>query len=426
MTAAPLRLGSARREHRMRDGEIERIFRDEAGHVLATLIRLVGDFELAEEAMQDAFAAALEQWTALPANPRAWLVNVGRNKAIDRIRRQIRLRAKRRYIEAEAIIASQALPPEADEDAFGDDMLRLIFTCCHPALSIETRVTLTLRAICGLSTEAVARAFLVNEETMAQRLVRAKRKIRGAGIPYATPSADMLDERLDGVLAVIYLVFSEGYAGTSGAALMREDLAREAIRLGRLLEELLPGRSAIAGLLALMLLHDARRAARATADGDIILLDDQDRSQWDQAQIADGLALVERALRAPERPSVYTVQAAIAALHARARHHQDTDWPQIVGLYEVLLRLQPSPVVELNHAAAVSMVDGPARALDLIDALTARGDLAGYHLLPSVRANLLNRLGRREEARAAYQEALVLAKLDPERRLIVKRLAELE
>lgn len=426
MTAAPLRLGSARREHRMRDGEIERIFRDEAGRVLATLIRLVGDFELAEEAMQDAFAAALEQWTALPANPRAWLVNVGRNKAIDRIRRQIRLRAKRRYIEAEAIVASQALPPAADEDAFGDDMLRLIFTCCHPALSMETRVALTLRAICGLTTEAVARAFLVNEETMAQRLVRAKRKIRGAGIPYATPSADMLDERLDGVLAVIYLVFSEGYAGTSGAALMREDLAREAIRLGRLLEELLPGRSAIAGLLALMLLHDARRAARATADGDIILLDDQDRSQWDQAQIADGLALVERALRAPERPSVYTVQAAISALHARARHHQDTDWPQIVGLYEVLVRLQPSPVVELNHAAAVSMVDGPARALDLIDALTARGDLAGYHLLPSVRANLLNRLGRREEARAAYQEALVLAKLDPERRLIVKRLAELE
>jgi RNA polymerase sigma-70 factor (ECF subfamily) len=291
---------------------------------------------------------------------------------------------------------------------------------------METRVALTLRAICGLSTEAVARAFLVNEETMAQRLVRAKRKIRGAGIPYATPSADMLDERLDGVLAVIYLVFSEGYAGTSGAALMREELAREAIRLGRLLEELLPGRSAIAGLLALMLLHDARRAARATADGDIILLEDQDRSRWDRAQIADGLALVERALRAPERPSVYTVQAAIAALHARARRHQDTDWPQIVGLYEVLLRLQPSPVVELNHAAAVSMVDGPARALDLIDALTARGDLAGYHLLPSVRANLLNRLGRREEARAAYQEALVLAKLDPERRLIVKRLAELD
>ena len=430
MTAAlatrPLRSRPAGREHRMHEGEIEQVFRNEAGRVLATLIRLVGDFELAEEALQDAFAAAVEKWTALPANPRAWLVNVGRNKAIDRIRRQIRLRAKRRYIEAEAIIASQAVLPEADEDAFGDDMLGLIFTCAHPALSMETRVALTLRAICGLSTEAVARAFLVNEETMAQRLVRAKRKIRDAGIPYATPSPDMHDERLDGVLAVIYLVFSEGYAGTSGATLMREDLAREAIRLGRLLEELLPGRSAVAGLLALMLLHDARRAARATADGDIILLEDQDRTQWDQAQIAEGLTLVERALTAPGRPSVYTVQAAIAALHARARHHQETDWPQIVGLYEVLLRLQPSPVVELNHAAAVSMVDGPARALDLIDTLASRGDLAGYHLLPSVRANLLNRLGRREEARAAYQEALALAKLDPERRLIVKRLAELD
>jgi RNA polymerase sigma-70 factor (ECF subfamily) len=426
MTAAPLlRLQAARREHRMRDGEIDQIFRDEAGRVLATLIRLVGDFELAEEAMQDAFAAALEQWTAVPENPRAWLVNVGRNKAIDRIRRQIRLRAKQRYIEAEATIASQVAPPDADDDAFGDDLLRLIFTCCHPALSMETRVALTLRAVCGLTTEAVARAFLVNEETMAQRLVRAKRKIRGARIPYATPSPDMLDERLDGVLAVIYLVFSEAYAGTSGAELMRADLAREAIRLGRLLDSLLPDRPAIIGLLALMLLHDARRGARATADGDIILLEDQDRSRWDQAQIAEGLVLVERALHAPGRPSVYTVQAAIAALHARARRHQETDWPQIVGLYQVLLRLQPSPVIELNHAAAVSMVDGPARALDLIDALAARGDLAGYHLLPSARANLLNRLGRREEARRAYEQALELAKLEPERRLIAKRLAEL-
>jgi RNA polymerase sigma-70 factor (ECF subfamily) len=425
MTAVPLRSQSARREPCMRDGEIEQIFRDEAGRVLATLIRLVGDFELAEEALQDAFAAALEQWTAVPANPRAWLVNVARNKAIDRIRRQIRLRAKQRYIEAEAIIASEAPPSDPDDDAFGDDMLRLIFTCCHPALSMETRVALTLRAICGLSTEAVARAFLVNEETMAQRLVRAKQKIRGARIPYATPSPDMLEERLDGVLAVIYLVFSEGYAGTSGTELMRADLAHEAIRLGRLLDSLLPARPAITGLLALMLLHDARHAARATGDGDIILLEDQDRSRWDQAQIAQGLALVEQALRAAGRPSVYTVQAAIAALHARARHHQETDWPQIVGLYEVLLRLQPSPVVELNHAAAVSMVDGPARALDLIDALAARGDLAGYHLLPSARANLLYRLGRRKEARRAYQDALELAKLAPERRLIVKRLAEL-
>jgi RNA polymerase sigma-70 factor, ECF subfamily len=409
----------------MREGEVERVFRDEAGRVLATLIRLVGDFELAEEALQDAFAAALEQWTVLPANPRAWLVNVGRNKAIDRIRRQSRLRAKRPYLEAEAAIANAQPPPATDDDAFGDDMLRLIFTCCHPALSMETRVALTLRAICGLSTEAVARAFLVAEDAMAQRLVRAKHKIRDAGIPYTTPSADMLGERLDGVLAVIYLVFSEGYSGTSGAALMREDLAREAIRLGRLLDELLPGRAAITGLLALMLLHDARRAARATSAGDIVLLEDQDRSRWDQVQIAEGLTLVERTLRAPGRPSAYAVQAAIAALHARARHHQETDWPQIVGLYEVLLRLEPSPVIALNHAAAVSMVDGPARSLDLIDALIARGELAGYHLLPSVRANLLNRLGRRDEARHAYAEALDLAKLEPERRLIARRLAEL-
>jgi RNA polymerase sigma-70 factor (ECF subfamily) len=409
----------------MREGEVERVFRHEAGRVLATLIRLVGDFELAEEALQDAFAAALEQWTALPANPRAWLVNVGRNKAIDRIRRQSRLRAKRHYLEAEAAIASAQPPPETDDDTFGDDMLRLIFTCCHPALSMETRVALTLRAICGLSTEAVARAFLVAEDAMAQRLVRAKHKIRDAGIPYTTPSADMLGERLDGVLAVIYLVFSEGYSGTSGAALMREDLAREAIRLGRLLDELLPGRAAITGLLALMLLHDARRAARATSAGDIVLLEDQDRSRWDQVQIAEGLTLVDQTLRAPGRPSAYAVQAAIVALHARARHHQETDWPQIVGLYEVLLRLEPSPVIALNHAAAVSMVDGPARALDLIDALIARGELAGYHLLPSVRANLLNRLGRRDEARRAYAEALDLAKLEPERRLIARRLAEL-
>jgi RNA polymerase sigma-70 factor (ECF subfamily) len=410
----------------MRDGEIEQIFRDEAGRVLATLIRLVGDFELAEEALQEAFAAAVEQWAEPPSNPRAWLVNVGRHKAIDRIRRQMRFRAKHRDLQVEAALASQVLPRFAtEEDDFGDDMLRLIFTCCHPALSMETRVALTLRAICGLDTQSVARAFLVSEETMAQRLVRAKRKIRGARIPYETPAADMLDERLDGVLAVIYLVFSEGYAGTSGAQLIREDLSREAIRLGRLLEELLPARAPVRGLLALMLLHDARRAARANADGDIILLEDQDRSRWDQTQIAEGLRLVEQALQAPERPSAYTVQAAIAALHARAPRHEDTDWPQIVGLYEVLLRLQPSPVIELNHAAAVSMVDGPARALDLIDALTARGALAGYHLLPAVRANLLNRLGRREEATDVYRAALALARLEPERRLILKRLTEL-
>jgi RNA polymerase sigma-70 factor, ECF subfamily len=415
-----------RRERGMRREEIEHLFRSEGGRVLATLIRLVGDFELAEEMLQEAFAAALEQWSALPDNPRAWLVNVGRHKAIDRIRRQMRLRAKRPYLQAEAALAGHVLPLEPDDDSLSDDMLRLIFICCHPALNMETRVALTLRAVCGLTTEAVARAFLVSEDAMAQRLVRAKAKIRGARIPYETPDADRLDERLEGVLAVIYLVFSEGYAGTSGESLTREDLSREAIRLARLLDELLPGRPEIAGLLALMLLHDARRPARASVDGDIVLLEDQDRSLWDQTQIGEGLRLVERALLTPGRPSSYTVQAAIAALHAQARRHEDTDWQQIVGLYEVLMRLAPSAVVELNHAAAVAMVDGPARALDLIAALIGRGELGGYHLLPAVRGNLLNRLGRREEAKAAYAEALALAKLEPERRLMARRLAELD
>ncbi|HEV3177116.1 MAG TPA: RNA polymerase sigma factor [Stellaceae bacterium] len=411
----------------MSAGGIEPVFRNEAGRVLATLIRLVGDFELAEEGMQDAFAAAVEQWPAagMPANPRAWLVNVGRHKAIDRLRRQALHRAKQHELEAEADVAAQVAPLEDSEDGFGDDMLRLIFTCCHPALAPETQVALTLRAVCGLATPAVARAFLVSEETMAQRLVRAKQKIREAGIPYVTPAPDMLDERVERVLAVIYLVFTEGYAVSSGAELMREDLASEAIRLARLLDGLLPGRAAIQGLLALVLLHHARRRARTTPEGDIVLLDDQDRGLWDRAEIAEGLALVDQALRNPGRPSSYAVQAAIAALHARAPRHDATDWPQIVGLYEVLLRLYPSPVVELNHAAAVSMVDGPARALDLLDALAARGTLAGYHLLPAVRADVLRRLNRREEARTAYRAALGLARLEPERRLLARRLAEL-
>jgi RNA polymerase sigma-70 factor, ECF subfamily len=403
---------------------IEDIFRQEAGRVLATLIRLVGDFELAEEAMQDAFAAAVEQWpsSGVPANPRAWLVNVGRYKGIDRLRRQILFRQKRRDLEAEAAIAPQIAPAEAGEDdAFGDDMLRLIFTCCHPALDREAQVALTLRAVCCLSTEAVARAFLVGEQTMAQRLVRAKRKIRAAKIPYETPAPPMLGERVEGVLATLYLVFTEGYAVTSGAG---EDLCREAIRLGRLLDLLLPDWPAIKGLLALMLLHDARRRARATPDGDIVLLENQDRSLWDPLQIAEGLALVDRALRAPGWPSSYTVQAAIAALHVRAPHHEATDWPQIVGLYEVLLRIHPSPVIELNHAAAVSMVDGPARALDLLDALAARGSLDLYHLLPAVRADLLRRLGRHADALEAYRAAIAAARLEPERRLLAKRLTD--
>jgi RNA polymerase sigma-70 factor (ECF subfamily) len=405
----------------------EVVFRHEAGRVLATLIRLVGDFELAEDALQEAFAAALEQWPSagMPANPRAWLVNVGRHKAIDRLRRRILYREKQRELETEAAIAAQIAAPDDVDEGVEDDMLRLIFTCCHPALNPQAQVALTLRAVCGLTTEAVARAFLVGEDTMAQRLVRAKKKIREAKIPYETPAAPMLDARVEGVLAVIYLVFTEGYAVTSGPTLMRDDLCAEAIRLGRLLDQLTPGRPDVQGLVALMLLHDSRRRARATPDGDIILLEHQDRGLWDRAQIQEGLALVDRALRAPGRPSTYAVQAAIAALHARAPRHEDTDWPQIVGLYEVLLRLHASPVVELNHAVAVSMVDGPARALNLLDALAARGGLDLYHLLPAARADLFRRLGRTAQAREAYGAALACAKLAPERRLLARRIAEL-
>jgi len=425
--ATRLAAGATPTGERMDASDVELVFRREASRVLATLIRLVGDFDLAEEAAQDAFAIAVAQWPAagIPDNPRAWLVNVGRNKAIDRVRRQAALRERRRLLAAEAAIASPVWVSEAEEGAFGDDMLRLIFTCCHPALNMEARVALTLRSVCGLSTEAVARAFLIAEDTTAQRLVRAKRKIREARIPYETPEPAMLDVRVEGVLAVIYLVFTEGYAVTSGADLMRDELARDAIRLGRLLDGLLPGRPAIQGLLALMLLHDARRGARATLDGDIILLEDQDRRLWDRAQIDEGLALVDQALRAPGIPSSYAVQAAIAALHAQAPRWEDTDWRQIVGLYEVLLRLHPTPVIELNHAAAVAMVDGPAPALDLLDALSARGGLALYHLLPAARAELLRRLGRHKEAEAAYRSALAVAKLAPERRWLARRLEEL-
>ncbi len=410
----------------MSDSDTERVFRAEAGRVLATLIRLVGDFELAEEGLQEAFAAALQQWPGegMPSNPRAWLVNVGRHKAIDRVRRQKMFRDRQRALQIEAVIDSQAVPIEG-WDVLDDDMLRLIFTCCHPALAMESQVALTLRAVCGLSTEAVARAFLVGEETMAQRLVRAKTKIRVAGIPYQTPDPDRLDERVDGVLAVIYQVFTEGYAPTTGHELVRADLSSEAIRLGRLLHALMPQRPAVMGLLALMLLHDARRGARTTPDGDLIQLEYQDRSLWDRAEIVEGAALVERALRGPGWPSVYAVQAAIAALHAQAERFSATDWPQIVGLYDVLLRLHPSPVVALNHAAAVSMVDGPQKALYLVDALAARERLAGYHLLPAVRADLLRRLDRTAEAREAYRDAIRLVRLEPERRWLVKRLAEL-
>jgi RNA polymerase sigma-70 factor (ECF subfamily) len=409
----------------MTPGEIDTIFRDEAGRALATLIRLVGDFDLAEDALQDAFAVALERWRGceVPDNPRAWLVNVGRNKAIDRIRRQAVFRGKQQALVHELELNAQA--PDEPAATLDDDMLRLIFTCCHPAFGAEVQVALTLRTVCGLSTAQVARAFLVSEEAMAQRLVRAKQKIRLAGIPYEVPERDTLVPRLDGVLAVIYLVFTEGYVATSGSDLMRPDLAAEAIRLGRLLDRLLPDRAGIKGLLALMLLHDARRAGRETPAGDIVLLEEQDRMLWDRAQIAEGLRLVDEALRLPGRPQPYAVQAAIAALHARAPSYAQTDWPQIAGLYGVLLRISPSPVIELNHAAAVSMVDGPARALDLVEAIAARGGLGGYELLPAVRADLLRRLGRKEEAREAYRAATEATQLEPLRRLYARRMREM-
>ncbi len=403
---------------------LEDVWRRHAAEALATLIRLVGDFDLAEEGLQEAFAAASLAWAANPpANPRAWLIQVGRRKALDQIRRRVAFRARRQALEADAAIDRQAAPVEIDEAeaAFGeDDLLRLIFTCCHPALGLEAQVALTLRVVCSLPTAGIARAFLVSEETMAQRLVRAKAKIRAAGIPYRTPPPEMLEERILGVAAVLYVVFTEAYAGDPD-----QSLAGEAIGLARRLNALLPGRGAIMGLLALMLLHEARRPGRLDDAGDLVLLEDQDRRLWDRDLIAEGLALVEPALTASSPPSSYAVQAAIAALHDQAPTAADTDWRQIVGLYAVLMRIHPSPVIELNHAAALAMVDGPAAALQRVEALAARGALDGYEILPAVRADLLRRLGRRDAAREAYESALNLARFAPEQRFFRRRLSEM-
>lgn len=401
---------------------VDGIYRTESRRVLATLIRLLRDFDLAEDAMHDAFASALRQWPAdgVPANPRAWLVSAGRFKAIDHLRRRAKFDASVHDLTQQ--LEAQISEPDLDS-AIKDDQLRLIFTCCHPALPPEARVALTLRELCGLTTEEIARAFLVPAPTIAQRIVRAKAKIRDANIPYQVPSMRELPERLDTVLQVVYLIFNEGYFASSGPSLTRADLSGEAIRLSRILLELMPA-TEVMGLLALMLLQESRRAARASASGEVILLADQDRSLWNRDQIAEGSALVRRAMSSPEI-GPYTVQAAIAGVHAHALDSDSTDWSRIVELYDVLLLGGPSPVVELNRAVAVAMRDGPQAGLAIIDDLLERGELAGYHLAHSARADLCRRLGRTEEARASYERARKLSSLEPERRFYEKRLSEL-
>ena len=403
---------------------VDDVYRRESRRVFATLIRLLGDFDRAEEAVHDAFAAAVEQWAreGVPANPRAWLVSAGRFKAIDAIRRRTRFDASLEELASRLDHAARSAPSAADEEV-EDDRLRLIFTCCHPAISSSTQVALTLREVCGLSTEEIASAFLTAPATIAQRIVRGKSKIRDARIPYQVPSLAELPERLDSVLSVIYLVFNEGYSASSGETLTRSDLSNEAIRLGRLLAELLPDPEVL-GLLALMLLHESRRTARTSADGDLVLLEEQDRSLWNRALIVEGTTLVRRAF-ASQRFGVYSLQAALAAVHAEATSPDATDWPQIVALYDVLLRIVASPVVELNRAVAVAMRDGPLAGLQLIDAILARGDLGEYHLAHAARADLCRRLGQVDEARAAYEQALSLARQEPERRFLEKRLREL-
>jgi len=399
--------------------DIEAIYRAESRAVLATLIRLLGDFDLAEEAVHEAFRAALEQWPreGVPQNPRAWLVSAGRFKAIDGIRRRSRFEP----LDTDVHDTAAEQPDEAEH--VEDDRLRLMFTCCHPALAPDAQVALTLREVCGLTTEEIAAAFLTPAPTLAQRIVRAKAKIRDAKIPYEVPAPNELPARLDSVLRVIYLVFNEGYAASSGAELVRHDLAAEAIRLGRLLVQLLPEPEAI-GLLALMLLQDSRRATRTSPSGDLVLLEDQDRAQWNRAQIDEGAALVERAL-VSRRFGPYALQAAIAAVHAQAPRAGDTDWDQIVGLYDVLLRIEPSPVIELNRAVAVAMRSGPQMGLALIDGILSRGDLADYRLAHAARADLCRRLGRKAEARNSYEKALALTRGGAEQRFLKKRLGEL-
>lgn len=404
---------------------VDALYRSDSRRVLATLIRLLGDFDLAEEALHDGFAAAVERWPddGIPANPRAWIVSTGRFKAIDTLRRRSRFDAS--LIALAGRFGDSTPPAEMVEDAaLEDDRLRLIFTCCHPALQPDARIALTLREVCGLTTEEIARAFLAPPSTLAQRIVRAKAKIRDARIPYQVPERPDLPERLAAVLHVIYLVFNEGYSASSGATLTRHDLSAEAIRLGRLLADLLPEPETL-GLLALMLLHESRRAARTSPEGEMVLLDGQDRSRWNRAYIEEGASLVERALSS-RAFGPYTLQAAISAVHAEAASAGVTDWRQIAGLYDVLLRAEPSPVVELNRAVAVAMRDGPQAGLTLIDGILDRGELADYHLAHSARADLCRRLGRIEDAVRSYERALQLANQEPERRFLMRRLAELQ
>ena len=405
---------------------VDAAFRDEWGRVVATLIRTTGDWDLAEECAQDAFAMALQRWPkdGIPGRPGAWLTTAARNRAIDVLRRKAVGAAKLREVAAMSLPPEpSAADPETDHSGVPDDRLRLMFTCCHPALSLEARVALTLRTLAGLTTAEIARAFLASEPTMAKRLVRARQKIQHAGIPYRVPPAHLLPERTPGVLGVLYLLFNEGYSATAGSDLVRQNLSAEAIRLARVLVRLMPDEPEAAGLLALMLLHDARRSARLDAAGDLVTLEDQDRSRWDAAEISEGVEVLEAALRRG-RPGPYQVQAAIAACHATAPAADRTDWPQIAALYGQLFEFLPTPVVELNHAVAVGMAFGPPAGLELVEALEAAGKLAGYHLLPATRADFLRRLGRPTEASTAYAEALDLASTDAERRYLSRRLAE--